>query len=157
NIADAFPANFSLNSVPGLATAASAVRTAAGEVHHAGNSAWRWLLPIGGLAALALVLWLAYDRMPAAGKIPSASIPSGPGLPDLGKITNNLTGDFKSITGSLADIKDAASASAAVPKLKEMSDKLDGMKAALDGLPDAGKAKVTELIKTNLGSIDEMA
>jgi hypothetical protein len=157
NIADAFPTNFSLNSVPGLGTVSSAVKTAVGNAHQAGNSALRWMLPIGALAVLALVLWMAYNRTPTGATLPSASIPSGPGLPDLGKITNTLTGDFKSITGSLAGIKDAASASAAVPRLKEMSDKLDGMKATMDGLPSAGKAQITELIKSNLGSIDDMA
>jgi hypothetical protein len=156
-IADALPSGFSLDSIPGLGSAASAARAAAGEVQHAGSSVMRWLLPVAGIALVALVLW-ALMRPPSSTS-PSASIPNpadhGVGVPDAAQLSSSLTGSFKSVTDSLADIKDAASAAAAVPKLKELGDKLDGMKDQIDKLPQAAKARITEVIKSNLGSLDD--
>jgi hypothetical protein len=158
NITDALPAGFSLDSIPGLAATGSAVRAAAGEVQHAGSTLARWLLPVAGVALLALILWAVLKR-PSSTTSPEVAIPNtaqtSVGVPDVGQISSNLVGSFKSITDSLADIKDAATAAAAVPKLKEMGDKLDGMKALMDKLPEAGKTKITELIKSHLGSIDD--
>jgi hypothetical protein len=69
-------------------------------------------------------------------------------------LTSDLTGDFKSLTGSLAGINDAASAAAALPKITELSGKLDGMKALIDKLPEAGKTKIMDLIRSNLGEVE---
>jgi hypothetical protein len=69
-------------------------------------------------------------------------------------LTSDLTGDFKSLTGSLAGINDAASAAAALPAITALSGKLDGMKALMDKLPEAGKTKIMELIKSNLGEVE---
>src|SRR5262249_34394733 len=146
-IADALPSGFSLDSIPGLGSAASAARAAAGEVQHAGSSVMRWLLPVAGIALVALVLW-ALMRPPSSTS-PSASSPNpadhSVGVPDAAQLSSSLTGSFKSMSDSLADIKDAASAAAAVPKLKELGDKLDGMKDQIDKLPQAGKARITEV------------
>jgi hypothetical protein len=153
NIHDAVPSGFSLNSIPGLAAAGSAVRTGVGEAQQAGASLMRWLLPLAGLALLALLAWLFFQR-PTKSPTTGQEV-AGITVPDVGEVTKNLTGSFKSVSDSLAGIKDAASAATAVPKLKEIGDKLDGMKAMVDKLPEAGKAKVTDLIKSNLNTIDD--
>src|SRR5262249_37281125 len=111
NIADGFPSGFSLSDLPGMAAAGSAVRTAASGAQQAGSSALRWLLPVGGLALLALVLWALFLRPTSTSTAPTVAIPSV-GVPDVAQLTSNLTGDFTALSGSLAGIKDAASAEA---------------------------------------------
>jgi hypothetical protein len=119
----------------------------------------RWLLPIGGaLALVALVLWAAFRPSPP-GNAPAASIPEANASTTISaapvQIQDRLTDSFKSVTSSLASVTDAASAAAAVPKLKDIGDKLDAIKPAMDKLPDAGKAKVKEMIQSDLASIDD--
>jgi len=149
NIADGFPSGFSLSDLPGMGVARSAVRAGGDGAQQATSSALRWLLPIAGVAVLALVLWALFR--PSTDKSPTAAIP---GAPDVAQLTSDLTGDFKSLTGSLAGIKDGASAAAALPKITELNGKLDGMKALMDKLPEAGKTKIMELIKSNLGEVE---
>lgn len=158
NIQDAFPSGFSLDGVPGLAAAGSAAQAAVGEAHRPGSSLLPWLVPIGA------ILWAAYRpssttppnlTIPNRGA-PEAAMPSS-GVPDVAQLSNTLTGSFHSMSDSLIGIKDAASAAAAVPKLKDAAEKLDGMKALMDKLPEAGKSKIADVIKTNLNSIDDQS
>jgi hypothetical protein len=168
NIVDAFPSGFSLDSVPGLGAESSAARAAAGEVQHAGSSMLRWLVPVGVLALVAVIVWTAY-RPGSSANAPTLAMPNRPvsdaaapnaalsnsAAPDVSQISSTLTGNFHSVADSLAGVKDPASAAAALPKLKEMGEKLDGMKAMMDRLPDAGKAKIADTIKSSLGSLDD--
>jgi hypothetical protein len=157
NISDALPEGFSLDSVPGAAAVGSAMRGAAGQAQQAASSFNRWLLPVAGLCLLALVLW-AVSRQTSAPNPPAASIPEAnarTAVMDAGQIQTSLTDSFKSVTSSLAGITDVSSAAAALPKLKDVSDKLDSMKAAMDKLPEAAKAKIRELIQSNLGPIND--
>jgi hypothetical protein len=48
-----------------------------------------------------------------------------------------------------------ASAEKALPALTEINAKLDGMRDLMDKLPADGKAKVTEVIKANLGKLED--
>lgn len=143
NIANAMPSGLSLADVPGMGTATAAARDAYGAAQEAGSSLPKWLWPVLGLAALALVLWWLFGRG------------TTPAVPDVAKVSSDLTGSFKSVTDSLTGITDAASAEKALPKLKELSTQLDGMKALVDKLPEAGKTKITDLIKTDLGKLDD--
>jgi hypothetical protein len=54
NIADGFPSGFSLSDLPGMGVARSAVRAATDGAQQASSSALRWLLPVAGIALLAL-------------------------------------------------------------------------------------------------------
>src|SRR5262249_43686789 len=76
-------------------------------------------------------------------------------VPDFAQVNTDLAGTFKSLTDSLTGIKDAASAEASLPKLKELDGKLDGMKALVDKLPDADKGKITDLIKASFGKVED--
>jgi hypothetical protein len=142
HIADAMPSGFSLNDVPGLATAWSGARRTAGDVQQAGASALKWLVPVlAGLAALGLVLWLLRPR-----------------APDVGKLNTDLTTDVTSLTDSLRDIRDVDTAQAALPKLKELNSKLDGLKAQIDKLPKADKDKfINEHVKPALAKLKDQA
>jgi hypothetical protein len=144
NIAKALPSGFSLADVPGVATTREAARMVEETAQPAAAAIWRWLLPVLAVVALAaLLVWYFFGRTPA------------PKAPDFAQVSTDLTGTFKSLTESLTGIKDAASAEAALPKLKELDGKLDGMKALVDKLPDADKGKVTDLIKASFGKVED--
>ncbi len=144
NIANALPSGFSLADVPGLGAATSAVKSAAGGVQDAGSSLMKWLVPLLGLLAVALVAYLLWPK-----SAPPVQVP------DVTQVSKDLTGTFSSLTDTVTGIKDAASATAALPKLTELSGKLDGMKALVDQLPEAGRAKITELLKSSLGKVGD--
>jgi hypothetical protein len=146
-IANALPSGYSLHDIPGLAAVGSAARGAVDATANAGSSLLKWALPVAALAAIALVL-LWFFR---PGQSPVLNVPAA----DATKLSTDLTGDFKSLTDSLAGIKDAASATAAFPKLRELSGKLDDMKALVDKLPVADKGKITDLIKPNLAKLED--
>ena len=74
---------------------------------------------------------------------------------DFAQVSTDLTGTFKSLTESLTSIKDAASAETAVPKLRELDGKLDGLKALVDKLPDADRGKVADVIKASFGKVED--
>jgi hypothetical protein len=136
-IANALPSGFSLHSIPGLDAVGSA-----------GSSVLRWALPVAALAAIALVAVWFFTR-------PGQSPPLNIQAVDVTKLSTDLTGNFKSLTETMTGIKDAASATAALPKLTELSGKLDDMKALVDKLPAAEKGKITDLIKPSLAKVED--
>jgi hypothetical protein len=150
NIANALPSGLSLANVPGLGAAKSAAEAGVHTAQSAGSSALKWLLPIGGLALIALVVW----ALVRPGATPTLSIPKE-GVADVAQISSNLTGTFSSLSQSMAGIKDATSAADSLPKLKELSAKLADVKGLADQLPEAGKTKIHDLVKSNLGKLDD--
>jgi hypothetical protein len=160
NLAEALPDGFSLGNLPGAATAAAgaAAGAAAAGAEQAGSSLLRWLLPLAAVALIALALWAAF-RPTTPPSSPTVAIPEAGDragkAADVGQIQGALTDNFKSASNWLSDITDAASATAAVPKLTELSTKLAGMKAAVDKLPEAARAKINELVKSKLEPLDE--
>jgi hypothetical protein len=143
NITNALPSGFSLSDVPGLSTAREAARMVETAAKPAAETIWKWLLPVAAIALAGLLLWYFLGRTPT------------PTVPDFAQVSTDLTGTFKSLTESLSSVKDAASAEASLPKLKELDGKLDGMKALVDKLPDADKGKVTDLIKASFGKVED--
>jgi hypothetical protein len=171
NIASAIPSGLSLADVPGLSTAASAVRSAAREVEVKSPSIARWLLPLAGLAALAALLWAFF---PISKPVPdvqgqpvtrgqSPEIAGKPALdsikaaiPDVSKIKTELTDTFSKLTEALTSVKDVPSAEAALPKLQDLEGKLDVAKTTIKDLGTAGKATIGELVKTSMGKLKEL-
>jgi hypothetical protein len=147
-IANALPSGFSLNSIPGLDAVGSATRGAVDATKTAGSSVLKWALPVAVLAAIALVAVWFFAR-------PGQSPPLNIQAADVTKLSTDLTGSFKSLTETMTGIKDAASATAALPKLTELSGKLDDMKALVDKLPTAEKGKITDLIKPSLAKVED--
>ena len=147
-IANALPSGFSLHNIPGLDAVGSAARGAVDATKTASSSVLKWALPVAALAAIALVAVWFFTR---PGQSPSLNIQA----PDITKLSTDLTGNFKSLTETMTGIKDAASATVAVPKLTELSGKLDDMKALVDKLPAADKGKITDLIKPSLAKMED--
>jgi hypothetical protein len=174
NIADAFPAGFSLDNIPGLAAAGSVARQAVGAAQDAGSSAMRWLLPVAGVALLALLAWyamgrregaapVAVDKVAKAGsavktvtaqKVPLEDATTVmPAATPLGK---DLTAVYTSATETLGSIKDAASAEKALPQLKELTQKVDGLKSVWDKLPAAGQSTIRSITSTYLAKLKDL-
>jgi hypothetical protein len=152
NIANALPAGISLPRVPGMATAGAAARAAVGTAEQAGSSLLKWLLPaIAAIAALAL---LAFFLWPKA-KAPEVNLPPAPRVPEVAHVSlPDVTGTVRSLTDSLNGITDVASVDAALPKLKDLSAKLDGIKDALPKMPEAERSKVVDSLRSSLGNVE---
>ena len=81
------------------------------------------------------------------------------GLPasKVSQVSADLAGTFSSLTAALTGIKDSASAEAALPKLKDIGDRLDGAKSALEGLPESGRSTIVAQVKLALSKLKELA
>jgi hypothetical protein len=174
NIADAFPAGFSLDNIPGLAAAGSAARQAVGATQDAGSSAARWLLPVAGVALLALLAWYALGRREAAGPVATETVANTGNavktvtaqkvpledtaavLPAATQLGKDLSAVYTSATETLGNIKDAASAEKALPQLKELTEKVDGLKSVWDKLPAAGQSTIRSTTSTYLSKLKDL-
>jgi len=179
-IASAIPSGLSLANIPGLGNASEAVRsTATAATRTVGRAAetateaaspLKFLLPLLGLAAVLGGLWWFFNQAPAPVKppvvatprvpevtVPEVAVPSIPAIPaEALKLGTDLSGWFTSLTGSLGGITDAATAEAAIPKLKDAVSQLDSAKTVFDTLPAAGKSSILSIITSNLGAIKDL-
>jgi hypothetical protein len=88
------------------------------------------------------------DKFASLGSIPA---------PQASKVSGELAGAVSSMTSALAEVKDAASAEAALPKLQEVNDKLDAAKNLMAGLPESGKSTINSLLKVAIAKVKELA
>jgi hypothetical protein len=151
NITKALPSGFSLASIPGLSDVGATVQQAADTVKKVANPL-TWIVPVL-LVALGLLLW--YYLRPAE----PVKLPGNTGLAKQitksaeDSLKENINSFFTTATESFSGIKDAASADAALPKLKELAGQADDLKKSFALLPEAGKGAM----KTLLGSsIDKL-
>jgi hypothetical protein len=169
-IPNAMPPGFSLDQVPGLTTATDTVRAATHTTRRAAETAGRtgpsiasWLLPLAGALLVAFLLWQILkprrDGVPETAQTPSRTTETvtamKPALPDadipnLSAATDQVNATFRSLNESFANIKDAASAERELPKLEELSTKIDSMKTALARLPEAGLTTLQSTINESL-------
>lgn len=182
-IASAIPSGLSLANIPGLGNASEAVRsTAAAAGRTVGRAAetateaaspLKYLLPLLGLAAVLGGLWWVFNQAPAVKapvvvtpRVPEVTMPTVPAIPNVPaipaipaealKLGTDLTGWFTSLTGSLGGITDAATAEAALPKLKDAASQLESAKSVFDTLPAPGKSSVLSIITSNLGGLKDL-
>ena len=135
------------------------------------SSTPRWLIPAALLLALGGLGWWLMSR-PAAPPETAYVAPAKPAaepvksttpadnladsaqtakatLGDASTTVNTQVTDFvKSTTESLAGIKDAASAEAALPKLRNLSDEFDSIKTATNALPTDTRTGVISTLRT---------
>jgi hypothetical protein len=173
-IPDSLPAGFSLDQIPGLSGATDAVRAASHTTRRAAETAGRaapsmasWLLPLAAILVGAFLLWQMLKPRPeapvdVAGATETAAdrvtamkpaIPDMPDVPSASELTEQLKGTFKTLTETLAGIKDAASAEAAAPKLEELNAKIDSMKKMMAQLPETARTTLEPVIKEGLDPI----
>jgi uncharacterized protein (UPF0333 family) len=78
-------------------------------------------------------------------------------VPNLTAINKDLSGIFGSATQALGNIKDAASAQAALPELQQLSRKIDGIRDQLDSLPAAAQATLGTAVGDQFGALKAQA
>jgi hypothetical protein len=150
DIVNAIPSGLALTDLPGVTppTYDPLKPTASTHPYEPAREArsgfpW-WILPLALLAVVGgLYMYWIYTK------------PSIATVPDVGNVTKDLTGNFSALTETLKGIKDSASVDAALPRINELSGKLEGMKALVDKLPDAGKTRVVEQIKSSMGTLQD--
>jgi uncharacterized protein YidB (DUF937 family) len=115
------------------------------------------LLPLLGLVLLGLFLYRGCNLDSATPTVPrTPSVPSTSALPDLTKVTDDVRGLFTAATDKLSGIKDAATADAALPDLKALLPRIDGVKSLMGQLPGSGKSAVTALITDQIPKLKDL-
>ena len=176
NIASALPSGLGSllsSAVPGLSsvlgeassaassaarTATTEVRGAAREAQAAGSSVMKWLIP---LLLLVLAFFLlpmmcrkAPETAPVVKEKPAEAIPAQ----DVGtKLISDATGLIKDATDSVASIKDEASATAALPKLKDITTKLGELQSQWAKLPQPLQKTVSDALRPLIAKLREAA
>ena len=165
NINAAMPQGLSLAGIPGLTPGPSASAAPA----DAGMPGW--LLPLVGLGLLGALAWYFMGGQPAVEekaadppvvkkepmpKIEPAAPKVEPLVTESTKFGADLSGLYGTLTHILGDVKDAASADAAVPHLTDLKPKLDAMKSLWEKLPDAGKTAVAKVTNDHLARLKEL-
>jgi hypothetical protein len=120
----------------------AAVSEAAGTARASaatGASALRWILPVLAVVIVAGLLWWWNSSMRVPEQTATATL--------LTSLTGQVNDFFLSATNTFAGVKDAASAEAAVPKLRELSTRLDSMRVAMDQLPAEARSRLAALVK----------
>jgi hypothetical protein len=139
----------------------TAVRHGAPVAAATATNAARWAVPLVVLLALGALVWylVSRDRAtpdlttpesvtavpdPRDATLASAEIP-----PAATALRDEVSGWFKSATQTFSGITDAASAEAALPKLRELSTQIQTVETSLRGLPVDARASVTSLFGTS--------
>lgn len=177
NIADAMPAGYSLGDIPGMSDAKDAARSAADATRRGAEMTERaapsmasWLIPAAVLLLGGFLLWNVLKPKPAEQPVAAESTPEGetvvamkpaipeiPEIPSASQLGSELNDTFRSLGDTFSSMQDAASAEAAVPKLEEMSTKIDSFKKMFARLPDAGRATLRKSIEAQLNPLLEKA
>ena len=174
NIASALPSGLGSllsSAVPGLSsvlgdassTASSAARTATTEVRGAareaeaaGSSVMKWLIPL-------LLLVLAFFLLPKMCRTATETAPvvkekaaeAIPAEAESAKLISDATGLIKDATDGIASIKDEASATAALPKLKDITTKLGGLQSQWAKLPQPLQKTVSDALRPLIAKFRE--
>lgn len=169
NIANAMPAGLSLGNIPGLPNIGGAAKAAAG-------SSMGMLLPLLLVLGIgAAGYWYFFMRPQNApvvevpkGKLPDAKVTDAKVpemklsgvvnmLPEVSKFSTQINDIVSPLTDAFKSVKDAASAEAAIPKLKGVGEKVGGLKAAFDKIPEAGKAPAKKLLADAIAKLKGLA
>ncbi|MDE2018505.1 MAG: DUF937 domain-containing protein, partial [Hyphomicrobiales bacterium] len=83
---------------------------------------------------------------PAPAPAPAATAPAAPALPDVAGLTKQATDTLDGLKTTLGGITDAATATAALPKLNDANGALDKLDAAAASLPAPVKTQLGALV-----------
>ncbi|MGA9578407.1 MAG: DUF937 domain-containing protein [Terrimicrobiaceae bacterium] len=176
NIASALPSGLGSllsSAVPGLSSvlgeassaassaaraATTEVRGAAREAQAAGSSVMKWLIPLLLLVLafffLPMMCRKAPETAPVVKEKPAEAIPAQ----DVGtKLISDATGLIKDATDSVASIKDEASATAALPKLQDITTKLGELQSQWAKLPQPLQKTVSDALRPLIAKLREAA
>lgn len=144
-------------------TAASGAASAAGAVRTAKSRGSNWPKYAAGLVVLVLIGWglsrfvgveraeqAAQQVSDAASQVAATAGSMMVGDIDVGK---EFAGITDGITKAMAEVKDAASAKAALPKLTELTGKLDNLAGLAGKLPDTARSAFTDMVKKSIAGL----
>ena len=130
---------------------------AAREAAAAGSSVMKWLIPL-------VLLVLAFFLLPKMCRTPpkqrpvvketAAEVIAAAG-DDSAKLISDATGLIKDATDSVASIKDEASATAALPKLTDITTKLGGLQSQWAKLPQPNQKTVSDALRPLIAKLRE--
>ncbi len=181
NIASALPPGLGSllsSAVPGLSSlvgdtssaAPSAVRTPATEVRTpvrepqaAGSSMMKWLIPLLLLVAAIFLLPMMCRKAPETAPVVKETAPvvketpaaATPAQDESAKLIGDTTVLIKDATDSVGSIKDEASATAALPKLKDINTKLAGLQSQWAKLPQPIQKTVSDALRPLIAKLRE--
>ena len=75
---------------------------------------------------------------------------------NLAQVSQDATGIFTTLTGTLSGFKDVASAEAALPRLQEVSGKLDDLKRVQTHMSPGGQSMLAKIIAAARGPLDRL-
>jgi hypothetical protein len=179
NIASAMPSGLGslLSGVPGMeslgwlkgaagsavdstARAGRAIAGQATEGAHAaamaGNSAVRWAVPIAAILLVAALIWYFVGRgTPAVSPRAATAVPGmvTDKVSQVARLTTDSTDVLNSATGTLTGITDGDSANAALPKLQDLSGRLDSLTRSVENLPADSRARIGGMFKDALDTV----
>jgi len=174
NIAAAMPAGLSnmlASAIPGLgnilggapkaaaeATTRTPVGAGAGTEPVASGSPLKWVVPLI-LAGLILYLLPLMFRRPATNLPPVAENKATETTPaaESTKLIAEGSNLIRSATENVASITDEASATAALPKLRETTSRLDGFRSLLAKLPPPVQSSVVDALRPLAANLREAA
>jgi hypothetical protein len=73
--------------------------------------------------------------------------------PQTANVSGELAGVLSSMAKTLSTIREPASVDAALPKLKELNNKLDESKGMVAALPESGKSTINALLKIAIAKL----
>jgi hypothetical protein len=135
----------------------------------AAGSFLRWAIPLALLLGLGIWLISKYaNRAPETDNSSPQVVNPPTTAPDartagarIGSSVANLTDQVKgwstSAVDALTNIKDSASAEAALPALRELSSKLDGVTTSLNAMPEDARKPIVQTLGSTFTKIKELA
>jgi hypothetical protein len=127
----------------------------------------RWLLPLLALAVLAFLLSQFFRpretetpaQAPVAAQTPAqtpAQAPATPAADVAAKFSTDVADVVSNVTQTLTGVTDAASANAALPKLKDASSQLDTLKGMWGQVPDAAKPAIKTALSAGITNAEQL-
>lgn len=139
-------------------TPANKAMNAPKEVQASGSSAMKWLIP--ALLVVAAILFLP-KMLRKASDTAEVAKDQADGMvsatTESTKIISDASGLIKDATTNIASIKDEATATAAVPKLQDITTKLGGLTNLVAGLPAPLQKTVADALRPWVGKLRDVA
>jgi hypothetical protein len=144
-------------------TAAAEAAAAADAARQAAGRSGNWTKYAIGLLVLALVIWgvsrfaarepAQQAAQNAADSANQTAMTAGSMMVDNVDVGQAFTGISDGITQTMASVKDEASANAALPKLTDLTGKIDNLTPLVGKLPAASKPAFTNMVKKTSASL----
>ena len=168
NIANAIPSGFSLGSIPGFGSISSALgmvgsaagasdssvagtsRRAVANGERTSRSGFGWLAAVAAAFVVGIIFWNV-RRTDEPMRSPTLTMPS------VEQVTTTFRGTLNSLSDVFAGIKDAASANAAVPKLREANTELGELQSTFNALPESSRSSLSNTVRPQLNTLTNRA